>query len=271
MERSKNVLFPGRFQPFHKGHEKIVRSLLSDGHRVTIAVRRTDVSDDNPFTVAERLLEIRRRFERELIAGDLIAIDIPDFTEVVYGRDPGWSVRQVVLESDLEEISATRIRGAKPIWLVDVLTAVTICDASSEPCRARTGRTHYEHELLPWRADTFFDVYAHILGKLLRVVRSQDFVPNCVHYCDISFLGPWKPSYGLSQLESRGKVVAVSSQVRPIPAMELALRYLRRPWSCNIHQIIAVCIPTAMREITAKVRSSILPPKAVEPRRGDNC
>ena len=28
------------------------------------------------------------------------------------GHDPGWTVRQIILEFDLEEISTTRVRGA---------------------------------------------------------------------------------------------------------------------------------------------------------------
>ena len=28
------------------------------------------------------------------------------------GHDPGWAVRQIILELDLEEISTTRVRGA---------------------------------------------------------------------------------------------------------------------------------------------------------------
>lgn len=116
MERSKNVIFPGRFQPLHRGHIEIIRQLLDGGAMVTIALRDTPISEHDPFTIDERIVQIRNVFERELHSDTINIITIPDFSEIVHGRDPGWSVKQIVLESDLEEISATRIRGARPIW-----------------------------------------------------------------------------------------------------------------------------------------------------------
>ncbi|VVC02409.1 Nicotinamide-nucleotide adenylyltransferase [uncultured archaeon] len=54
--KSSRVLFIGRFQPFHRGHEKILAHLLRRYAGVTIAIgsaqeRRTK---DNPFSARER-------------------------------------------------------------------------------------------------------------------------------------------------------------------------------------------------------------------------
>ena len=58
----KEALFVGRFQPFHKGHEKILAYLLRRYARITIAIgsaqeKRTEV---NPFSAQERTAMIMR-------------------------------------------------------------------------------------------------------------------------------------------------------------------------------------------------------------------
>ena len=62
MQTRRSVLFIGRFQPFHKGHEKILSHLLKRYFRVTLAIgsaqkRRTK---DNPFSARERKEMIMR-------------------------------------------------------------------------------------------------------------------------------------------------------------------------------------------------------------------
>jgi len=114
---TKHVIFPGRFQPLHRGHIAIIRELLASGSNVTVGIRDTAITESNPHTISERIVQFRHVFERELHSGAVDIITLPDFSEIVYGRDPGWTARQIVLESDLEAISATRIRGARPIWL----------------------------------------------------------------------------------------------------------------------------------------------------------
>ncbi|MCS7128798.1 MAG: nicotinamide-nucleotide adenylyltransferase [Sulfolobales archaeon] len=57
----KRVLFPGRFQPFHKGHLHAVLSLLNEYDEIVIAVgsAQEGFTCQNPFTAGERLEMIR--------------------------------------------------------------------------------------------------------------------------------------------------------------------------------------------------------------------
>ncbi len=50
------ALFIGRFQPFHKGHLKVVQSILSDFDEVIIGIGSSQYSNtyDNPFSGEER-------------------------------------------------------------------------------------------------------------------------------------------------------------------------------------------------------------------------
>lgn len=100
-------LFIGRFQPFHDGHVALIESVLAEGKQVVIALRDTALDASNPYTVAER----RRMIEARL-RGRVQIISIPDISEVCYGRAVGWGVREIRLPSEIEAISATRLRSS---------------------------------------------------------------------------------------------------------------------------------------------------------------
>lgn len=116
----KSSLFIGRWQPFHKGHKALIETVLKSGKPVTIAIRDTDIDHKNPYSTNERWSMIQDAL-REY--GNLVKIIvIPDIDEVCYGRDVGYAIRRIELDSDIENVSGTKIReesySAKPIiWL----------------------------------------------------------------------------------------------------------------------------------------------------------
>jgi len=103
-------LFIGRFQPFHEGHEKLIRSVLDEGRDVVVAVRDTRLDEDNPYTAQERVEMVKERFAAEIYQERLRVIVMPDIDEVCYGRRVGWRVREIRLDPETEAISATKIR-----------------------------------------------------------------------------------------------------------------------------------------------------------------
>ncbi|OHA15794.1 MAG: hypothetical protein A3B08_02145 [Candidatus Taylorbacteria bacterium RIFCSPLOWO2_01_FULL_43_44] len=109
-------LFIGRYQPFHDGHKALIDTVLKEGKPVVIAVRDTPLSEKNPYPIHERVDRIKSVYKK---TKGVEVIAIPDITEVCYGRDVGWSVRQIRLENQKESISATKIRNNKKrvIWL----------------------------------------------------------------------------------------------------------------------------------------------------------
>lgn len=103
-------LFIGRWQTnaLHDGHRKLIDTVLNEGKPVVIAVRDTKISEKNPYTVEERITMIRRVYgDNDMVK----IIAIPDIAEVCYGRDVGWSIREIRLDNDTESISATKVRG----------------------------------------------------------------------------------------------------------------------------------------------------------------
>jgi cytidyltransferase-like protein len=110
----KYSLVIGRFQPFHEGHKKLIQTLLDEGKKVAVAIRDTERDDENPYGAEERAAMIEGVFpDREKVS----VFFIPDVVEVVYGRTPGWTFREVKLDKAIEQISGTDIRLRRPIWI----------------------------------------------------------------------------------------------------------------------------------------------------------
>jgi adenylyl-sulfate kinase len=107
-------LFIGRWMPFHEGHKYIIDSFLNNGKKVCIAVRRTEVSEKNPFST-----ELRKKLIREIYAGNknVEVIDIPDIEQVVIGRGVGYSL--VEAPENIQRISGTKIRRNKTLKFND--------------------------------------------------------------------------------------------------------------------------------------------------------
>jgi adenylylsulfate kinase len=107
-EHKRHALFIGRWQPFHNGHKYIIDNTLAKGENVCIAIRNTEISEKNPYTVAQRLEMIRR------VYGDKVStIVIPDINSINIGRKVGYDVNRVDPPADIEKISGTNVRAGK--------------------------------------------------------------------------------------------------------------------------------------------------------------
>jgi adenylylsulfate kinase len=97
-------LFIGRWQPFHEGHKKLIQKVLEEGKNVCVAIRDTDISEENPYSAEERSKMISDAFPQVKV------IVIPDIEEVVHGRKVGWGIRELHLDEKTEKVSGTDIR-----------------------------------------------------------------------------------------------------------------------------------------------------------------
>lgn len=100
-------VFIGRYQPLHEGHIKLISRVLDEGKNVCVALRQTPIDDKNPYSIREREEMFRQVF------GDRVRIlPVPDIEDVCYGREVGWGIREIRLDAETEQISATKIREA---------------------------------------------------------------------------------------------------------------------------------------------------------------
>ncbi len=111
-DHKKWWMFPGRWQPLHNGHMALLEQALGEGKNIWIAVRDTEISENNPYSTEQRIEMIKRTFG-DLYGKKIIATSIPDIEGIRYGRGVGYKVEAVEMPKNIEEISATNIRAGK--------------------------------------------------------------------------------------------------------------------------------------------------------------
>ena len=116
--KKPTVLLLGRWQPWHDGHLALFERALAKTGQVVIQVRDVKGSsggegqDDNPFSYEDISKDIA---EKLLLAGykineDFVVQLVPNITNITYGRGVGYSIEQESFNSNIESISATKIR-----------------------------------------------------------------------------------------------------------------------------------------------------------------
>ena len=104
----KYILFIGRYQSPHKGHQTIFNQYLNEGLPVMIAIRDIATDESNPLTAEE----VKSIWEKIYEGNDLVkVIIIPDIVSVNYGRGVGYEVKEIQVNKDISNISATYIRN----------------------------------------------------------------------------------------------------------------------------------------------------------------
>lgn len=116
--KKPTVLLLGRWQPWHDGHLELFKRAISKTGQVIIQVRDVKDSsggvgqDDNPFSFEEIANNIEKKLNLSgyfLNEHYLIQL-VPNITNITYGRGVGYKIEQESFESEIESISATKIR-----------------------------------------------------------------------------------------------------------------------------------------------------------------
>lgn len=107
----KYGMYIGRFQPLHLGHIKLFETELKQGNNILIALRDTEISEKNPYTIEQRKKMIHKAMKEW--KGRYKIIKIPDIYGVFYGRKVGYEIKKITLPPEIENISATKIRNEK--------------------------------------------------------------------------------------------------------------------------------------------------------------
>ena len=102
------ALMLGRWQPWHQGHQELFKKSLEKTGQVIIMVRSMPISENNPYDfeqVKEKIKYALREYK-----GKFEIIQVPNITNICYGRDVGYKVEEIVLPDKIQAISATKIR-----------------------------------------------------------------------------------------------------------------------------------------------------------------
>ena len=107
--KKPTALFLGRYQPFHDGHKALIVEGIRRVGQACIAVRNTQGMDEkNPFDFEY----VRARIEHGLreYQGRFVVVPVPNISNIFYGRDVGYTIERIELDSAIEEVSATEAR-----------------------------------------------------------------------------------------------------------------------------------------------------------------
>ena len=107
--KKPTALLLGRYQPFHDGHRQLIAEGIGRVGQACIAVRDTQGADDkNPYGFEY----VRSRIEHGLreYEGRFVVIPVPNITNIFYGREVGYGIEEINLDSAVEQISATEER-----------------------------------------------------------------------------------------------------------------------------------------------------------------
>lgn len=109
-----HALFIGRWQApnaLHDGHIWCFEQKLKQGIPVLIGIRNVVNDEKNPHTAKEVENLIHLRLADYIEIGLVKTIILPcDIESIVYGRDVGYQVQQLVPPQEIGEISATKLR-----------------------------------------------------------------------------------------------------------------------------------------------------------------
>ena len=99
----------GRWQPWHKGHQKLLEEVIKKTGQVNIMVRDVYGINDNPFkfkvvkkNIQNGIKDFKNRVKITLV---------PNITNIFYGRKVGYKIEKIVLNKKIQKISATKIRN----------------------------------------------------------------------------------------------------------------------------------------------------------------
>ncbi len=99
----------GRFQPWHKGHRMIFERALIKHGQVNIQIKNVWKLGDNPYNFKQ----IKRKIliDLEYFKKRVKISNMPNISEIVYGRKVGYKITKIVLPKKIQKISATQIRN----------------------------------------------------------------------------------------------------------------------------------------------------------------
>jgi phosphopantetheine adenylyltransferase len=98
----------GRWQPWHKGHQKLFEKTLKKTGQVIIMIRNMPNSNQNPFNINQIKKNINKALKKYKNKYDIIVV--PNITNICYGRGVGYKIEEIILPKYIQKISATKIR-----------------------------------------------------------------------------------------------------------------------------------------------------------------
>lgn len=110
--QAPTALLIGRYQPFHIGHKTLVAESIKRTGQCCIALRDVaGIDEKNPYNFEKVKAEIHAACSE--FGNKIKVVELPNITDVFYGRGVGYNIEQLELSKELQEVSATKIRAGE--------------------------------------------------------------------------------------------------------------------------------------------------------------
>lgn len=107
--QAPTALLIGRYQPFHIGHKNLVAESIRRSGQCCIALRDVGgTNESNPYDFEKVKQEIHSACVE--FGNKIKVVELPNITDVFYGRGVGYNIEQLELSKELQSVSATKIR-----------------------------------------------------------------------------------------------------------------------------------------------------------------
>jgi len=107
-ERSRVLLYIGRWQPFHRGHQALIDACLGEHRNVVVGIRDTPKTSADPYNFEDRRRMIEAVYWKEPLVS-VFPVPFPNIKSINIGRGVGYEIRTVEVEG-VSEVSGTEIR-----------------------------------------------------------------------------------------------------------------------------------------------------------------
>lgn len=107
--QAPTALLIGRYQPFHVGHKTLVAEAIKRSGQCCIALRDVGgIDESNPYSFEKVKNEIYAACPE--FGNKIKVVELPNITDVFYGRGVGYNIEQLELSKEIQKVSATKIR-----------------------------------------------------------------------------------------------------------------------------------------------------------------
>ena len=110
--QAPTALLIGRYQPFHIGHKTLVAESIKRTGQCCIALRDVGgIDEKNPYNFEQ----VKKEIESACIefGNKIKIIELPNITDIFYGRGVGYNIEMIELSQEMQEVSATKIRAGE--------------------------------------------------------------------------------------------------------------------------------------------------------------
>lgn len=100
--KQKTTLYPGKFNPFHEGHKMIVDTLLENGDKVVLGIKR-EIPE-------QEIMALRALLDKIYGKGVIEVREMGKWDRMAHGRDTNYTWDYIDVPKEVKKFSSSKVR-----------------------------------------------------------------------------------------------------------------------------------------------------------------